>query len=209
MLFVADDPLVLLLLTQLVMRLECGRAAVLLRAGVDPEHLEKLRALHLPDLRVLAASATPIVSLAIDPEALARSFRALADRNEFLQLRDAFIENGAPPALMRVLFGLSEKATFARRRELNVQRGRGRPPLPPRGVREAIEARWCEIRELDPRRRYLALRDAFPEISLDALYVIITEHEGPLNERNSPLAVSRRRMRLRGIGAPSLLPGEC
>jgi len=198
MLFVADDALVLRLLTQLVARLEPGRADVLLRAGMDAGQLAELRALRLPDLRSLAASATPVVWLAIDPEALARSLRGLAERNAYLRLRDTFITHGAPPVLMRTLFGLCAKATFARRRELKVRRGRGRSALPPSDVREPIETRWCAIREPDLRRRYIALRDAFPQISLDALYVVVSAYEAMVNERASPRVPGRRPMHVCG-----------
>jgi len=186
MLFVADDALVLRLLTQLVARLEPGRADVLLRAGMDAGQLAALRALRLLDLRSLAASTTPVVWLAIDPEALALSLQGLAERNAYLRLRDTFIAQGAPPVLMRTLFGLCPKATFARRRELNVRRGRGRSALPPIEIRESIETRWCTIREPDPRRRYLALREAFPQISFDALFAVVSAYEAMVNERANP-----------------------
>lgn len=177
MIFISDDALALLLLGQLVSRLDYGRAAALLRAGMDPEHMAQLRALRLSDLRALAASTQPMVSLAIDTEVLARNLSALSERDALSQLRDEFIRQGASPLLMRTLFSLPEKLTFQRRRELKVFRGRGRPQLPGRKLRDAIQARWRVSSERDPRRRYLALREVFPQCSLDALHAIVSEYE--------------------------------
>jgi hypothetical protein len=177
MIFISDDALGLLLLGQLVSRLEYGRVAALLRAGMDPEHVARLRALRLSDLRALAASTQPMVSLAIDTEVLARNLSALSERDALSQLRDDFIRQGASPRLMRTLFSVPEKLTFQRRRELKVFRGRGRPQLPGRKLRDAIQARWRVSSALDPRRRYLALREVFPQFSLDALHAIVSEYE--------------------------------
>ena len=177
MVFLADDALVLLLLGHLVSRLDHGRAAVLLRAGMDPAHVDQLRGLRLPDLRALAESPEPIVSLAIDTEVLARNLQMLSERDNLLRLRDEFIRLGASPALMRTLFSLPQKTTLQRRLEFNVPRRPGRPSLPTRAVRDAIQARWRDLTEPDRRKRFLALREVFPQFSLDALHVIVSEYE--------------------------------
>jgi hypothetical protein len=148
-----------------------------MRSGMDPSHVAQLQSLRLPDLRVLAASEEPIVSLAIDTEALGESLKSLAERDEVLQLRDEFIRQGASPKLMRTLFSLPAKSTLQRRREFNVPRRRGRPRLPNRLERDAIEARWRHSPEQDLRRRFLALHAAFPQFSLDAIGTVVTAYE--------------------------------
>jgi hypothetical protein len=172
-----DGQLRLLLLTHLVTRLERGEKAELVNAGMEPEQLDRLRALSLSEIHRLAALREPFIGLALDGPAFKAGLRNLAFLSQTQFLEDYFIRHGASPALMTALFKMPYKTTLARRRAASLGRGRGRPALIPIDARDRIQRIWMDLAHLDMRQRYYRLHQAFPLMSLHALHRVVTEFD--------------------------------
>ena len=177
MLPLRDGHLRLLLLTHLVARLEQGEQEELRSAGIEPEQLDRLRALSVSDIHRLAALRQPMIGLALDATALQAGLRSLAVIKEAQSLEQYFIRHGASPAMMTALFKMPYKTTLDRRRAAGLGRGPGRPALPPPEVRDRIHQSWADLAHLDVRQRYYSLHQAFPSLSLHTLSLVVTEFE--------------------------------
>jgi hypothetical protein len=177
MLPLRDGHLRLILLTHLVTRLEQGGQDELLTAGIDPEQLDRLRALSISDIHRLAALRQLVIALVLDPAALQTALRSLAVIKEAQSMEQYFIRHGASPAMMAALFTMPYKTTLERRRAAGLGRGRGRPALPPIEKRDEIHRLWADLTHLDLRQRYQRLHQAFPSLSLHTLSLVVTEFE--------------------------------
>lgn len=172
-----------------------------------PAELAELRALSVQDLHKLAAMRPAVAAVQIDPNALRWGLGVLGDARRGVRLRDQFICKGASTVLMRRLFKLDERATRRLRRQFQVPARPGRPRLPDKRVRDAMQALWHGLEEPDPRERYLVLNARFPQWSLDTLHLVIRENRAALamtrkvgarrdkgvdGQRRSPMRVERR-----------------
>ena len=177
MLALQDGPLRFMVLTHLVSRLRQGAADEFLKAGIEPDQINRLRTLDASDIKRLAALPHTMIGLALDGEAVKSGLRHLAVINDLHGLEEYFIRHGASPKMMKTLFTMPFKTTRTRRQALGQKGIYGRPVLPAMDVRDRIHRFWAVHTELDLRSCYYQLHQAFPAYRFDTLDSVITEYE--------------------------------
>lgn len=177
MLALQDGPLRLMLLTHLVSRLQQGATDELLKAGIEPDQINRLRTLDASDIKRLAALPHTMVGLALDGKAVNSGLRHLAVIKDLRGLEDYFIRHGASPRMMKMLFTMSANTTRTRRQALGQKGINGRPVLPTMDVRDRIHRFWAAHTQVDHRNRYYQLHQAFPAYRFDTLHSVIIEYE--------------------------------
>lgn len=74
--------------------------------------------------------------------------------------------------------GIFSQALSQRRRaEIGVRLRSGRPRLPPRYLRERIQRVWASLQDKDIKLRYYRLHRAFPELTLQAIELVVRTDE--------------------------------
>ncbi|OGA15173.1 MAG: hypothetical protein A3I63_08090 [Betaproteobacteria bacterium RIFCSPLOWO2_02_FULL_66_14] len=167
----------LALLNHIAVRLGGQDAQELRAAGIENELLEHLQRLSAADLHRLAAMREPMFAVSVDADRLKAGLRALAVTNEAKAQETYFIRHGASWTMMKKLFKVRHKLTLQRRRELGVHRLAGRLTLPEPATRERIWRIWAAITDTSPRARYYQLHQAFPDLSLEVLEIVVAEFE--------------------------------
>lgn len=172
-----DGLLRLMVLTHLVARLHQDGAGEFLKAGVDPNQIDRLRTLDTSDINRLATLPDRIVELALDGSSMSSCLRRLAAIKDAQFLEDYFIRHGASPKMMKAFFTMPFETTRARRQALGQKGVYGRPVLPAMDVRDRIHRFWAAHAHLDPRSRYYQMHRAFPTFRFDTLDSVIVEYE--------------------------------
>jgi hypothetical protein len=141
--------------------------------------IERLKRLPLAELERAAATGSLELVVRLDADRVAWSVHAAARTREKEALLEYFVRHGAPRALLRELFGASRQRVAKIRRAQRLRSTQGRPKLPSRKEREAIEATWMRLGSAtaDLRSRYRELHRAFPHHALAALAAVVRETE--------------------------------
>ena len=181
MLAIQDGLLRLMVLTHLISRLHQGGADEFLKAGVEPDQIDRLRTLDASDINRLAALPGQMVELALDGESMSSCLRQLAAIKDAQFLEEYFIRHGASPKMMKAFFTMPFETTRRRRQALGQKGLYGRPVLPTIEVRDRIHRFWAAHAHLDARTRYYQTHRAFPAFRFDTLDSVIIEYE-----RNKP-----------------------
>ncbi len=172
-----DTQVRLVLLNHVTLRLAEARPDELDAFGIANDQLAHLRQLSALDLNRLAAMRTLTIGVALDGEALQAGLRTVALVNEAKALEAYFIRHGASTHLMSSLFKIRRKLTLKCRRDLDARRPSGRVPLPDYAMRERIYQVWRSIGEPAPRVRYYQLHQAFAQLPIAVLEVVIRDFE--------------------------------
>ncbi len=186
MLMLAEAPLRLIVLHQLVGRLSEDDPEALRAAGIEPEQLARLKALSALDLGRLAALRELRIGVSVDAASLRAGLRALALADDAKALETYFIRHGATWQMMAALFKLRRKLTLQRRCELGAWRQAGRTLLPNARTRERIGRAWLALEADDARLRYYRLHQTFPYFTLAVLEVAVREFEAGEALRGPP-----------------------
>lgn len=177
-----DEPhLRLQALSLLLTRLERGEPVTPDDGGLNERALQRLRSLPLGELARLAAIKHLRVGILVDGDSLDYALRILDRLSRESGLLERCVAHHAPRALLAELFGPQAIALAGRqRRQRGEQAPRGRPRLPDAVTRDGIHARWHALLAsgLNPAERYLALADAYPELSLASLHAVVHEFDG-------------------------------
>jgi hypothetical protein len=177
MLAIQDGLLRLMVLTHLISRLHQDGADEFLKAGIDPDQIERLRTLDASDINRLAALPDPMVELALDGGSMSSCLRRLAAIKDAQFVEAYFIRHGASPKMMKAFFTMPFETTRARREALGQKGIYGRPVLPTPEVRDRIHRFWAAHAQLDPRSRYYQLHREFSAYRFDTLHSVIIEYE--------------------------------
>jgi len=117
-----------------------------------------------------------LTTVTIDLGSLGDGIEFLSETLPTWRLAREFVLRGASARMCSELFGLSALG-FQRMRASEGMAGKqaGRPRMPPPEVRGRILEAWSTIceRAADPRQRYLALSDMFPNVSIRSLEQLI------------------------------------
>lgn len=131
------------------------RVAMEQEASISPEAREKLQALTMQDMDLLANHRRRIFTISLCEDELDRALRRveLARRRDLLVR--TYIRCGASTAMMKTLFGMNREDTARLRSQLGVPSQGGRPckPLPYEAAR--IWDMWCSCRQMEERERFL------------------------------------------------------
>lgn len=171
----SDPALTFAALQALVAWLSTARVRPGRQACTHRSELVQLAALSVQDLYRLSRFRPAVAGIEIDPKALRWRLEMLEDRQRLARQRDQFICKGASTVLMQRIFDLDKRTTRRLRRLHQIQVGEGRPRLPPKPVRDAIQARWRSLSHRDLPERYLMLSARFRKWSLDALHQVVSE----------------------------------
>ena len=177
MLPLLDAQVRLVLLNHVAVRLAEAEPTELHAAGIENEQLARLRQLSALDLNRLAAMRDLTIGVAFDAAGLKAGLRAVALVNEAQALEAYFIRNGASWQMMSALFKIRRKVTLKRRRDCGAWRPSGRIPLPDYPMRERIFRAWLTMEDPNLRLRYYRLHEAFPQLSIAVLEVVVREFE--------------------------------
>lgn len=177
--FDATDPaLRLLALQQLIDALHTGRWEKLIKAGLKPETLERLRRTPLEDAATVVTRNELRVLLRIDGDSLEKCLNRIELQRADETIKEYFVRHGATPTLVKRLFKL-DRATLEQLRHLLGANARGRTPMPKPKERDAIHAKWRELdaEDSDMRMRYYRLHQAFPQHAIRVLEAVLKEFE--------------------------------
>ncbi len=177
MLPIVDAEVRLVLLNHLASRRLANSPSALRSAGLEPEQIERLRALPAQELARLADMRSLTMGFTINPAGLRHGLRAIAVMRDREWLESYFLLHGASWQLMRALFRLRRKRVFSRRQELGAWFPPGRVKLPEGPVREDIRIVWKRIQENDLRLRYYRLHQEFKPILIRVLEEVIRSQE--------------------------------
>lgn len=176
-----DEPhLRLQALSLLLTRLERGEPVTPDDGGLNERALQRLRSLPLGELARLSAIKHLRVGIQVDGDSLDYALRTLDRLSRESTLLERCVAHHAPRALLAELFGPQAIALAGRqRRQRGEQAPRGRPRLPDSQTRDSIHARWHALQAsaLNPAERYLALAEAYPELSLTSLHAVVHEFD--------------------------------
>lgn len=172
-----DTQVRLVLLNHVTVRLAESRPDEVIAAGIAGDQLAHLRQLSAVDLNRLASMRSLTIGIAFDGDTLQAGLRTVALVNEAKALESYFIRHGASTALMSRLFKLRRKLTLKFRRDLGARRPAGRVPLPDYATRERIYQAWRGIGDPAPRARYFQLHQAFPDVPIAVLEVVVRDFE--------------------------------
>jgi hypothetical protein len=165
----------LVLLNHVALRLAQARPDELVAVGIASEQLDRLRQLSALDLDRLAAMRSLTIGLSLDGAALQAGLRTVALVKEAKVLEVYFIRHGASTQLMSALFKIRRKLTLQCRRDLDARRPPGRVALPDYAVRQRIYQVWRSIGDPAPRIRYYKLHQAFAQLPIAVLEVVIRD----------------------------------
>ena len=176
-----DEPhLRLQALSLLLARLERGEPVTPDDGGLNERAIQRLRSLPVGELARLAAIKHLRVGILVDGDSLDYALRTLDRISRESTLLERCVAHHAPRALLAELFGPQAIALACRqRRRRGEQAPRGRPPLPDEETRDSIHTRWHALQasSLNPAERYLALAEAYPELSLASLHAVVHEFD--------------------------------
>ena len=176
-----DEPhLRLQALSLLLARLERGEPVTPDDGGLNERAIQRLRSLPVGELARLAAIKHLRVGILVDGDSLDYALRTLDRLSRESTLLERCVAHHAPRALLAELFGPQAIALAGRqRRQRGEQAPRGRPRLPNAETRDSIHTRWHALQAsgLHPAERYLALAQAYPELSLASLHAVVHEFD--------------------------------
>lgn len=177
MIRVQDRTLRSMLLTHLVEQVERGGFDHLVGKGLQPETLDKLRALTVPDLLHLVETGHPDIHFSIDEAAIdlgmARVDLLKTEMNELAY----YVEHGASLSMLIRLFPRTDQRVIEEYRKLLAPvRGRGRPSLPDDKTRDLVHQAWFSSKDVRAlRTRLMDLHQQFTQIPLEALFATVNE----------------------------------
>lgn len=188
---IGDSAARMLLVTHFVAWLDGGcqaRVSDLVRVGLTPDLIDRLRSLSVADAMRLAArpcSMTLCVDCTEIRDQLDRIERQRDERTQF----ERFIGAGASPTLIGRLFAVST-AEVRRRRKLIAPHAAmgGRPRLPDEKERLEIQSAWLRLREnVDRSERscWLQLADLYPHLAIVSLEDVVERLQGDRLHRAS------------------------
>ena len=156
--------------------------------------LERLKRLSLVELKRAAAAGSLELIVRLDADRVAWSAQAAARGQEEQALLKYFVRHGATRTLLRELFGASRQRVAEVRQAQRIRSAQGRPKLPARKVREAIEAAWARLARAttDTRARFHELHREFPQYSFAALDAVVRESGSFAPHLNAPPGKRRR-----------------
>ena len=156
--------------------------------------LERLKQLSLVELERAAATASLELIVRLDADRVAWSAHAAARGQEEQALLKYFVRHGATRSLLRELFGVSRQRVTEIRRAQRLRSAQGRPKLPPRKVRDAIEAAWTRLARAfkDTRSRLYELHREFPQYSFATLDAVVRESASLAPDLSTPPGKRRR-----------------
>lgn len=168
----------MLALQQLIDALQTGRWEELIKAGLKPETLERLRRTPLEDAAIAAARDELHVLFSIDGDSLEQILNRIERQRADEAIKEYFVRHCATPTLIKRLFKL-DRSTVERLRHLLGANVRGRTPMPKPKERDVIHAKWRELGtdEPDLRMRYYRLHQAFPHHAIRVLEAVLKEFD--------------------------------
>lgn len=156
-------------LTYLIDRLDHGDDDLL--ACFEPEELDALRNLTVRDLFRLTDQGRPLVHILIDPNEVRLCLTRMRQAGSVDADRMWLIRRGIPQVLMSELYGTPQREFRDLRRLAGMSVKPGRPRVLRPTEARRVKAAWSQIDSRLPLpRRYRALGEAFPEISIASLY---------------------------------------
>lgn len=156
----------------LLVMAEDGEQDTLQACGFDARQIARLKFLPVCELGKLAGF--PIFSIACDGTAIDRALQLAEVRQADAELQAEFLRRGATSPLMQKLFRADRNQVTQMRAALGIALPKGRPTLPPDDVQDRVWLAWRASQDMEPRRRWLALADQFPELELGALFTVVT-----------------------------------
>lgn len=151
---------------------EDGELEILQDCGFDARQIERLKRLSVSELGKLAGF--PIFAVACDGTAIDRALKLAEVRQADAELQAEFLRRGATSPLMRELFRIDRNRVTQMRVALGIKLPKGRPVLPPEKIQGQVWLAWHASQDMEPRRRWLALADQFPELGLGTLFHVVT-----------------------------------
>lgn len=150
--------------------------------------LQRLKGLPLAALERAAATGSLELVVRLDSDRVAWSVHAASRTREQEALLEYFVRHGASRTLLRELFGASRHRVAEIRRAQRARPTQGRPKLPSRKEREAIEATWLRLESAtaDLRSRYRELHRAFPSHGFAVLAAVVRETRPRAPDRDIP-----------------------
>jgi len=172
-----DENLRFLTLTMLLSRLEHGDLAALREAGINDRQMQRLRTMPVSEMVRLCSIKSLKIGIAVDEASLDHAIRMVDRISEELLLLEQLLARHAPLSMLSELFGIQSGDLALHRKILCEQPKRGRPALPDQDTRDRINMHWHDLKRLDMHeaKRYLALSERFPEVSMAALYAVVNE----------------------------------
>lgn len=184
MIVIRDQQLRLLVLAQLIRDLKAAAdEQAPTPAGFTETQIAELKALSSAELVQLAEMTEPRVAVQIDAGSLEHGLRQVDYLNKRSRQLEHFIRHGATSNMLTKLFRISSAdVTLKRRLFAGTSPLLRRPAMPPHPVREAIQARWYEIRkgkEREPVRAedYQELWADFPKYTYATLWAVVHEFD--------------------------------
>lgn len=156
--------------------------------------IERLKRLSLVELERAAAAGSLELIVRLDTDRVAWSAQAAARGQEEQALLKYFVRHGATRTFLREHFGASRQRVAEVRQAQRMRSAQGRPKLPARKVREAIEAAWARLAgaTTDTRSRFHELHREFPQYSFAALDAVVRESGAFAPDLNAPPGKRRR-----------------
>jgi len=154
----------------------------------------RLKRLSLVELERAAVTGSLQLIVRLDADRVAWNAQAAARGQEEQVLLKYFVRHGATRTLLRELFGVSRQRVAEIRRTQRLRSAQGRPKLPARKVRDAIEAAWTRLGRATPdsRARLHELHREFPQCSFAALDAVVRESTSLAPDLGTPSGNRRR-----------------
>lgn len=180
MLQITNPSLKLMLLQQIVERIDDGGLDDLLQAGFGAELLDMLRHRPARDLIKLSEYSGLGFQVSLDQSAIVGFLERLDAIRRDAAMREYFIRNGAPVRLVCDFFRMSAEEVRTLRSQLLAPEENGtRNRMPPPDTRDRVHRRWHEISQEMPdaptRERMYELHQAFADVRIDALCRALNE----------------------------------
>lgn len=177
---VNDPTIKSLLLGMLVSKIDEGGIDELLAAGYSPDFVEKTRYLKARDLASIANAGRVKIRIHFDEHSILQGLEQLQYARHVSKLREYFILNGAPSAMVCDLFKMTSDEVRELRRQLapGAQR-KGRTRVPDADVAEAIYVRWKGLKaanaSMSMRELIYLLHQEFKQWDLASLCQALNE----------------------------------
>jgi len=123
--------------------------------AISSEAREKLQALTMQDMDLLAGCRCRIFSISLCEDELDRALRRVDLVKRDIRLVHEYIRHGASTAMMKTLFSMNREDTARLRGKLGVPNQGGRPSKPLPYEASQIWSLWCSSRQMDERDRFL------------------------------------------------------
>jgi hypothetical protein len=160
----------------LIAQIEVGEYQDLIRSGISPSDIERLRGFRAADLKQLAAHMGSAVQVTLDPILFATSLKRLCAIHREAELFEYFIQHGASIPMLRDVFKADSARISAARKLLPKPIGGGRPQMPTDCQRRSILQKWQEIGPaVHAREKYWLLHQMNGQYNLQTLFAVVNE----------------------------------